>query len=383
MKNDGVDVITVTGKYSDQIHYLLAAMWGGLASSYEELYASIDFQGKVVAVELDDNNQVVTNGLDMFNGEVPGIKEYAPGVNTKEVTVIRDATNFGKTSDDENWRREGYNIFNTAARYYAQTMLQLFDEFDLYVDIDQPNVTHTEAQLNFMSKAFQEKPRAFLSEASYFYSESKEVDNFNTYIEGSGDADHIQNDIKWFPMPVRLSEPIEPQEDQENAEPYKYGLIQIGGETGGFMINNAFANDPEKLAAVKDFFQFMLSKEELANHTISTGNTMPYSYELTEEQYNSLNSIQKSVWDMQTNALPLTPYPTDAVSTIWLKYPNTFSLNTHDCYHISGYKTGGGIQGMKSLYKVVQAGWSAEEIFNYGVLSQASWANTISQVYDG
>ncbi len=379
MKSKGIDPITVTGKYIDQIHYLLSAMWSGLAG-YEELYASADWQGKITAAVLNADETVKTTGDGMFGTEAPAVTaDIAPGIETEEITVIRnDESPYYTDPSSINYREKGHMIYNTAARYYAQAMFYVFERFGLYVDAAS-DYTHTDVIYRFTASKHLERRRGFLSEASYMYSEGNEVNVFGDYESAYQDYNRV-NEIKFFPMPVTLMTPVEPQEDQ-NAEPYKYGITAIGGDKGGFMVNGVFAEDPEMIAAIKDFYQFMFSKKELANHTVSTGNFMPYNYELTTEQYNSLNGIQKSIWDLKQSAELFTPYPTLSTSEFWLTSPELFSLNTHRCYQISGYKTGGGINGIKNLYAVVRSNTlTAPQLFNFGSLKHGTWTNKINQV---
>lgn len=67
---------------------------------------------------------------------------------------------------------------------------------------------------------------------------------------------------------------------------------------GAFFINANISDSPSQLALAKDFLQFCHKESSLRKFNQMTGSVKPYTYALSEEEYNSLSHFGKSVYDM-------------------------------------------------------------------------------------
>lgn len=71
-------------------------------------------------------------------------------------------------------------------------------------------------------------------------------------------------------------------------------LASFSNGSVAFINNNSAKKDLAKL-----WIQFMHQNASLATFTTYTGSVLPYSYTLTDEQYNSMTPFARSVWDVR------------------------------------------------------------------------------------
>lgn len=146
--------------------------------------------------------------------------------------------------------------------------------------------THTMAQDKYLNSTTTSTPTAILAEGQWWENESKD-----TFKSLAKDDDSLAYGTRRFGlMPV-------PKADDTafaGAKSATRNTVTVGGGRSVVAINKK--TDQADLA--KDFFLFANSEESMALFTKYSGCVRPYSYELTDAQYNYMTPFQKSAYDL-------------------------------------------------------------------------------------
>lgn len=382
MQNEGVGVFTLPGKWKYHSGYFYEALWAALASSYidgefnNELRATNEWRGTVTAVKLDDSGNVITTDENIFYGN-----DNYKMPETETITITKNDDNMGLYDDvTNNYTKTGNAAFRTAARYYAAAFFKFMEEEGLYVDANNSEVSHTDAQYHFIfSNKVSSKDcirRAFLIDGTYMYTEATEANSFKQYEEYYNDTNKTRAnyDIQWYTLPSNVSNPQSPLGNQ-SGEGNKQALIN--STACWWVVNQNFVDDPDlapQLAVAKDFLQFICSKTELANHTAYSTNVMSYNYELTDEQYNSLPEFGKTVWNLHKSA-EIVHVAAPTTNANYNTNRNRLSLSCHVNGYIYFYSAAGG-PNWGNIYQAAEAssGHTLNDIFTAGCIDDSEWA---------
>ena len=181
-------------------------------------------------------------------------------------------------------------------------------------------LSNTNAQKLFMESSLDPSQTsiATLAEGVYWYREASEAREgiANTYGEEAANMN-----LKYMPLPA-----IEYGTVTENngttqlvADSFQYYLV----------VNAKVANNPEKLALAKDFIKFMYSEEMLQQMTVASGIPFALKYDLTDAQYNSMNMLSQSFWNVYKGAKDNDAYITGmSLSPAFLSNTERFSFKS-------------------------------------------------------
>lgn len=261
---------TVGGGILYNSNYLVEGLWASLAG-YEELKTVYSLNGEVeVVTGYSDENLFA--GIDYIKKPI-----------TEKVTVTPQT---------------GYLAFKTAARYYATAFMEIMKKEGFIADeATNSSVSHINAQKLFIEGIMdgaQYKARAFLMDGSYWYNESVDNKNFNTY---NYVMDNKSREVRYMRLPVKVTGSAT---ENENGEATKPTLLDNG--IAYAYINANIAGKQGLLNACKAFLKFLYSDQELRNFTALTGVTRPLSYTLSKDEYNGLPTYQQDVYNLSRTA---------------------------------------------------------------------------------
>ena len=145
---------------------------------------------------------------------------------------------------------------------------------------------HSQAQLEFLKSQETDNPIAFLMEATWWEYEAKGVfeEMRAKYGEGRG---YGERDLGLFPIPKFIG--TEAIQDQNNTKTTYTGTISTAG--GGICINKS----SEKIDIAKDFVKFITREDSQIHYTATTGNSVPYALNISEEKLANLTPLQKDI----------------------------------------------------------------------------------------
>lgn len=255
MKTNGITPFIWSGQ---NVHYVNGLLSGLLAAycGEEELLTSVSFDSKGKDVRI----------IEQFNGSEPII----------DVAKITP--------------ENGYKTSMLAGRYYALSFLSraLANDNNYSKTVTQAK-SDTEAIRLFVngwlkSGQSQIETTGFLVEGSYWY---------NTAIEAKiiTDASNEKCRFAWMPLPNS------PTSEINDMHPAIMNITDCY-----MMINVNTGKDAEKTQVAKSFIKFLNTDRSLQEFTVISGSTKGLSYELTDQQVDSLNYYAKSLWKMREAA---------------------------------------------------------------------------------
>lgn len=296
--------------YAYSSHYtqnLLQSLWANLAG-YDELMLSLSADssryGKTDLVEIGSNGKIV---------------KEAGKVKILEDQEINDAN--------------GYLLSRQASMYYALDFMQYIFSADRINSYLVPAsltsaLSHTDAQLDFLRSEAIGTPIGMLIEGSYWENETKDAGNLKTMQDLYSDY-YNEIDYRFMPMPHQYQGRVTPIGTVgENGLTEKDGLKQIGVDNlYNYVIINAHAvkNNAAAERVSKLFVQFLYTDESLRNSTVTNGMSKDIDYTLSDNEYNSLSTFAKSVYDIKTNGQIIVPISS---SPVFVKNMSSFSFNT-------------------------------------------------------
>lgn len=122
---------------------------------------------------------------------------------------------------------------------------------------------------------------AMILEGEWWENEARAT--FNEMGSIDSDLAYGKRNFKFMPMPS-----IEGQKSD------KHVITSFSNGSVAFVNKNSTNKELAKL-----WIQFMHQNSSLATFTTYTGSVLPYSYTLTDEQYNSMTPFAQSVWDVR------------------------------------------------------------------------------------
>lgn len=264
--NGGRTPINLAGACLDYGFFLADGLWASMAGPEQiQTIYSLDSEGELVdLVELDENGNIVYTD-EVYYTLSNGDKIMKPSIVREPIT-----------------EETGYRIYDMESRYYALAFLKIaLDKEWFHSDVNNGSISNLKAQERFLTR----KETAILYDASYWYSETKEVGNVQTYHDmfpGSGDPK-----VSFMCLPSQLEGSV----TEGNGK--KLAIIDIGSSQ--IFVNKKVENNPGKKRAVVEFLKFLYSPAELKEFTEYTGLTRPidYDYDIDEMDYyfQELNKI--------------------------------------------------------------------------------------------
>ncbi len=265
MKKKGMEPIQLTGKYLDEINYLLAGLWPSLAG-YEEIKTvySMDSSncpgqdgikgteddGKVEVIKTDANGKLMFSDEPLFVGNSQIKKPITEWV---EITLDN-----------------GYLTNDLASKYYAAAFVEAAEKAGFFSeDSYDEGVSHTGAEKTFIYGEYSGKAKGLLIEASYWWNESEMAGNMEDYKKISRKD---TRDVRWMPLPTSVNDTV----TEGNGE--KTVLNDAG--FASIVVNANIANNKPVVDACIEFLKFLYTEEECAKYTESTACFRPVEYDV-------------------------------------------------------------------------------------------------------
>lgn len=222
-------------------------------------------------------------------------------------------------------------------------------------------MTHLEMQEEFLKSRFNAKPDiAMMVEGNWWENEANAVweDMKNTPGASKG-----ERNIGFMPMPFLNESLIGTQR------------TLIDDTYSAVFIKSSIA--PEKIPLAKLFVQFTSTEYELQQYTVTVGQPRNFVYDLTDEQYNSLSTFQKTVWDLKHEANVVYPY---SESPLYSAYPSSFK---YENYFTSAYMGISYAQPYQDFYKAASSGLDALQYWlgHISLINKAAWENAYGPNY--
>ena len=226
-------------------------------------------------------------------------------------------------------------------------------------------LSNTNAQKLFMESSLDPSltPIATLAEGVYWYNESAGT---REGMAGTYGEDVENMNLKYMPLPAKEYGTITENNGttQLVADSLQYYLV----------INAKVANNKEKLDLATDFVKFMYSDEMLQKMTTTSGIPFALKYDLTDTQYQSMNTLSQSFWNVYKGAKDKDAYITGlSLSPTFLANTERFSFkSTNNAFKskVNGAETTDAL-----TYFFNNKNVSAKEFFTGMSIDVAGWAN--------
>ena len=273
----------------------------GQASTYKEFFALCDFMMNETSVK-----PFVIGGSNIFNSYSNWLlNQLAADDAGYEQTVLNYSYNgtltkvIGNVDDNGNitYADDVQLVPNNAngnAKYIAKTE-DKYNALKFFFEMNKGNKQyfHSEAkkistqyagQTAFMLSKKNSEKAAFLMDGIWWEGETTSYGNYEEMAIYGAEYKKENRRFKLYSLP--------------KASKAKRGATTIVDTAyqAAFILKKTSAIKQE---ACKQFLQYCFTDDANAKYTAVTGAPRPYNYTLTPEQYNSLSSFAKSVWDKQ------------------------------------------------------------------------------------
>ncbi len=345
----------------------------GLPSSYEEFFYMLD--------------QMYAKGIDglIYTGAHAGYLNYLfqgltlaySGMEQTTYTISFDSgentariiTSFDANGDpvvenlkiDEN---NGYLTAQAEGRYYALKFLEHLhkNESKYFYAGSSGAFSNIDAQTVFIESYYNSnyKPVGMLIEGSYWRNEAEAAfnDTANTYVGAD------KREFRFMSLPI--------QELGTVTEKNGRAATVADGFYNYFVVNNNIKNDPVKVDLATKFIQYCYEEASMQESTILSGLPVGVDYEMTETQYESMETYKQSLWDIYSAGRKAGTYlmPVSG-SKIFYNNFNTFSITKESDYFQTDVN---GIHYMKprDVFNLAQNN-TAKDYFKGMWISETQW----------
>ena len=366
------------------VGYLYSALWGAL-SKYDELKACSYFSsnGQEVEYVVESDGTILYTEEKMF-GNNSKVSDYLKPQTAK--TVITSDGSYLPTKDksaagyaENNFYYEGRQAFNTYARYAACAFIELIQRNNMYASQLQNEASHTQCQKDLINS---QGDVAFLIDGSYAYSEMLINNAFSNYISLTGNTNRASDEIRWYSLPnVIEGKNVGPVAEGESAR--KTTLIDEEGACFVINGNEKFVRDnPDVIAATKDFLQFLVSNDQLVKSFKTNYVAMAYKYTMSEADYNSMPKFGQVIWDIhETSSDVIIKQTSDSKNLLYLQSWKQMSTSCHRNQQVYFYPLSeGGVAGniYAHLRKYISTDGknhqeTMQKIYLHGTISESVW----------
>ena len=260
------------GAYAYYSNFMLSGLMGSLLGA-DRAKTMYDFDGEMEIVTGFSDDKLFVGGPDEIK------KPITQTVNVTEET--------------------GYYTTWAVEKYYAEAFMELArNQGWFHRDCDTSTITQKMAMSDFIFNGYGENSSdqiGMISEASFWYNEATlggYVDMFE--MTQNATPGYETRDLRFMALPVAFDETVVENEGKEQTffDAYR----------GMYMVNANIKNDAEKLAACKDFIQFMCSDSELSKYTSTVGVSVAMNYDVTNEDKAEMSSYAKHLLTLREEA---------------------------------------------------------------------------------
>ncbi len=258
--------VVVSGMHINYSNYFIAGLWAALAGQ-QQMMNYFNSKGEI---------QVVTG----FKDE-PLFKNVSYLKKPEIATVTLDDTN-------------GYLGNDMAAKYYAYALYEIMSREGFWsADAADPTCNHYDAQLALLigQQAGSRRNAAMLCEATYWYTETKEGNNFGKTELNTGKTEK-DFDVRFMNLPnsfyYNATQPEVPSSMINIADSYLF-------------VNKNITRDADVEEAVVEFVKFLYTEKNLRDFSRITGCFRAIEYAPTETDLSSMSSYYANLWKSRKN----------------------------------------------------------------------------------
>lgn len=306
----------------------------GLPSSYEEFFYMLDFMyqkgidGMIYAGAHPTYLNYLFQGLMLaYSGMEQATYTLSFDSGDKKARIITSFDNAGKPVVEEVaiTKENGYLTSQMEGRYYALKFLEHLhkNESKYFYAGSSGAFSNIDAQAVYIESYYNSnyKPVGMLIEGSYWRNEAEAAfnDTANAYIGAD------KRDFRFMSLPIQELGSV-----KENAG---RSATVADGFYNYFVANGNIKNNPVKVDLATKFIKYCYEEASLQNSTMLAGCPVGVDYEMTQEQYDSMETYKQSLWDIykvsRDNNTYLTPV---SGNTIFYNNFNVFALNKETKY---------------------------------------------------
>lgn len=281
----------------------------GLPVTYEEFYALCDYMKEKSIIPLTwAVKDYIPDMMQALHAQNAGYDEFMLNYTfegTAKSLLNDDLTPMG---DTQITAENGYMLARQKGLYGAVDFMYNIINNEYYASqfCFSNAVTHLKMQEEFLKSRFSAKQDiAMLVEGTWWENEAEAVWSAMASTPG---ASKEERNIGFMPLPVM----------DESVANGNRTILANGKYTGAFIK----ASIPEeKIPLAKLFLQYTSTESALQDFTVTVGQGRNFNYDLTDEQYDSMTTFQKTTWDLKKNSDVVYPY-SDA--KLYITYPSSF-----------------------------------------------------------
>ena len=351
--------VNISGQYNNMSNYLSSGLFGSLAGQ-EQMTNYYNSTGWVEIVKREGAGTVKYTNENLFEGI-----DYIKRPETEWVEL--NATN-------------GYLAQDMVAKFYTCAFFEIIVKEDfLTKDSNISTKNHYDAQAAmFCGEYVDEYDECIVvMEASYWYNEAEEGGTLSLYESVSGGKKAADLDLRMYPLPSKVYNNIKTGSSAFDADAAdKYGEILVGRPTTFvdishcyLFVNGNIADQPEILAAVKDFVKFLYSEDELAAFTVVTGEPRAIKYSMTDAQLQAAGNYVKNLWSLRDNEEGSNILYCSGTTDTFRKIRGDYKL------YLGGnpFKVG----NTNNFLSAAKQQKSTEQMFNGSGMTADGWANLV------
>lgn len=336
----------------------------GLPATFEEFYALCAYMKEKSIVPLAWSVSAYMNKLlDTVYAQNAGYEEYMLNysLNGTSNTLLDD--NLQPMDPVEITPENAYLLARQEGLYasldfiYNIVTKQLYGAQYCYSSA----MTHLEMQEEFLKSRFNAKPDiAMVVEGNWWENEAAAV---WTDMEKTPGAAKSERNLGFMPMPFLNESLVGTKRTLVDAN-YSAAFIKAGIAE-------------EKIPLAKLFLQFTSTEAELQHFTTCVGQPRNFIYDLTDEQYNSLSTFQKTVWDLKYEADVVYPY---SDTPLYSAYPSDFRF---EHFYESAYLGISYAQPYQDFYKSASSGLDAKQFWlgHISLKNKSAWDSAYGPNY--
>lgn len=268
MKGNGVQPIDFSGEYENYYSSMILTALAYNLEGYDNAQANYTFDADELEIVTGFTNDNLFPGYD-------GAKKPT----TKKIKVTEET---------------GYYTSWSVAKYYAEAFMKLCQEKGFFGDSVDGGKNQRESISNFI---FTEVTSVYAGEVgmhvdgSFWYNEATIADYWTTLDSQTSTGAALDPvEFGWMSLPISY--------DTSVTEGNGRGQVLADIWQSILVINANVVNNPALENASKKFLQFLCSDEELSAFTSLTTVQKSLNYELTTEDYDSMNVYGQKLWEM-------------------------------------------------------------------------------------
>lgn len=344
----------------------------GLPSSYEEFWSLCDRMlqvGVIPFIHMAGSYSALFSDAVMVNylGESANVNwTFDSGDKTVEIVTGFDGDNNPITEQKTISPSTGYLTREEAAEYWAIWNYEKMLSKSAYRHSDslEGTVSHLDAQRKFIYSKLEggaEKPIAMIIEGSYWWNEAQAA--YKDSVQNFNGAEN--RDFSIMPLPWKAKGTVKEGEGRKN--------VMVDHLYAYAFLNANLENNPDIKTCAKLFLQSCYTNEGLQEFTMNTSGSVyrGLKYDLTEEQYNSLDLYSKNLHDIRKASTIVYPY---SASKIYMNDQNSFKFLYENYWTTSAYGTIISAVGTQKK--------SAREVFEAMKIGETTWTDTYSKYFN-